>query len=720
MTPFMRLANVEGLRQSLLGFLFTVEVLVCFTAAQEPPLPSPPTPATSQPRSPSVLPPRPSAPLRGLALGSGNCAEHRLDCGKCWLAGCYYCLLGPEAWSTGDVSANDAAQGDAIDFACLLVSNVEGRAGGVGGCDALLVLRPGTGYVRTVMYDDCDTVGLPTPEPTTTTTNTTTAAAATVEDDGLVECGPVGRCSLVAFIFVLSLASILVATFVTVAVVYRLRQARKKRVQVVPAPPSQAKSMHDHMAAPKVKAAVSSAAAAAANKRLAALTAAAAPGRAAFGEALLWDFSEGGQLQLSDIEAVSTALSSSEATERKAAGGDFSATKPRPRCLAFSASNGLMVEHLKSLMLVLEDHPTASIRLDSDWRNANDATLRALSAILRRRGRCMIRTAKEGVSGPLRLPARASSKGVLSNLAEAVSAGDHGEISTLILEPLEIIAGGASPVTLELSTLRLGTNLAMTNRPVGDLGCALITAFVRPWASRMRVIRMVSCELGNEAAESVAELVAGPAGGTLQELNLSANRIGDRGVKAIAEALADCCELERLILDRNCIGKKGAEALGKHILRSEIRELVLGSHLGGNPCIGELGAIGLADALDDRLSRAAGNRANRLEFLSLEDCAIGDRGAEAIAAKLACSAVTTLSVARCEIRDKTAQMLLEAMPETATALDLAGNLLTNDLGDAVGNVLHKRPKLAVSLAQNLVTPALRQLLQDEHGARLRL
>merc|ERR1719198_46141 len=142
-------------------------------------------------------------------------------------------------------------------------------------------------------------------------------------------------------------------------------------------------------------------------------------------------------------------------------------------------------------------------------------------------------------------------------------------------------------------------------------------------------MRLTECEIGDEGAAALSRLI----GGSLRELCLTSNSIGDRGISEISKSLGTCDSLERLLLDRNNIGDAGAKALGVHLLRSNVQELILGSHLGGNP-IGEEGVETLAKALDDELSRAAANRASRLSALNLDGCIVGQRGAQALAACL--------------------------------------------------------------------------------------
>merc|ERR1712046_525494 len=131
-----------------------------------------------------------------------------------------------------------------------------------------------------------------------------------------------------------------------------------------------------------------------------------------------------------------------------------------------------------------------------------------------------------------------------------------------------------------------------------ELGSVAVCAFVRPWAARLQVIRLVECEIADEGAVALSRLL----GPNLRELCLTNNEVADKGITQIAQALPECDSLERLLLDRNCIGDDGAKALGAHLARSSVQELTLGSHWGSNP-IGEEGVEAIARALDDEMKR---------------------------------------------------------------------------------------------------------------------
>jgi hypothetical protein len=363
------------------------------------------------------------------------------------------------------------------------------------------------------------------------------------------------------------------------------------------------------------------------------------------------------------------------------------------------------------LRLLLDNHPQVSISLDADWRFADDQCLKALTVLMRRRERCMLRGPDfSGGLNTLQLPADSNVKTV-EELSTVLTSSGGAEVDAISFASPSV---KSSPVLL--APLRLSCQeLVLRRCSMADLGTVAVCAFVRPWAARIQTMRLTECEIGDEGAAALSR-VMGP---TLRELCLTCNYVSDRGISEIAKALPACDSLERLLLDRNSIGDAGATALGAHVLRSNVQELTLGSHLGGNP-IGEEGVEALARILDDELHRAAANRSSRISSLNLDGCTVGERGAEALANYLPKSAVMALSVARGHIGDSGAEAIIRALPKTCRSVDLSSNGLSDRSATAVAEAFYRIPQLAVSLANNRLSIGLRTILHEEHGSRLRL
>lgn len=427
-----------------------------------------------------------------------------------------------------------------------------------------------------------------------------------------------------------------------------------------------------------------------------------------------WDMAQAGRLSPPELQKVWKAVQEAEQAEARSG-----AIKAQARHLAFGLRNDLGEQHLKMLGALLNRHTQVSISLDTDWRLADDACLRALAAILRKRDRCTLEpddgSAGQGLN-TLRLPL-SSGLEVVQALAETLT-GCHTEVDAICFAPPGASQShmGKSTSLVNLTSLRQSCQeLVLRRCALADLGTVAVCAFIRPWAARIQIIRLTECEITDEGAVALSRLL-GPA---LKELCLTANSVGDRGISEIAKALSVCDSLDRLLLDRNSIGDEGAKALGAHLLRSNVQELTLGSHLGSNP-VGEEGVEALARALNDELPRAAANRAGRLCALNLDGCIVGQRGAQALATNLPKSAIMALSVARGHLGDSGAEAIIQTLPRTCLSLDLSGNGLTDSSATSVAEAFYRIPQLAVSLANNHLTVGLRAILHEEHGSRLRL
>ncbi|CAJ1358182.1 unnamed protein product [Effrenium voratum] len=411
-----------------------------------------------------------------------------------------------------------------------------------------------------------------------------------------------------------------------------------------------------------------------------------------------WDFAKAGTVGGNDLEAAKLALEALRAE----------ATTLPPRCLTFWASNHLRVPVLAELDGLLAGYAALTLSFDADdWRRADDATMAALARLLMKyRGRCKFRT---GGSQPLALPLQ--TQATLGALGDALAAS-HNEVDSVIFEkgPRDL-----EPCRVSFAALRLSSQeVAFNRQPLGDMGCALVCGFVRSWGARLQIARLVECGLGDLAISSVSRLLAHakhPATG-LRELNLSANKFGDRGVAELADALPLLDSLEKLLLDRNNIGPAGAQVLAARLPRSNVRELVMGTHLGGN-AIGPAGVQALAGALSDGLARAAANRATRLEALALDGCGVAELGAQALAESLPKSALMALSVARGGLGDNDATAILLALPNSIAFLDMSGNELSDLTASIAGEALYKRPGMSVNLAANYLSSTIKMLLAEE-------
>lgn len=596
---------------------------------------------------------------------SATCSPYsaKTSCEACYAKGCHFCEVGPEMsyWEVQGTGRQYDAPSE-HDYSCIDLADP---------CEHLKHSRPNTHFTAPVLRETCASLN-----PTTTTaflTDSKTAPAsvtATNEEEGIFSGGP-GEWKPVAWIIVAS--PVLLLLFIAVYICHwlRKRRARKlQRVYVAPAPDSK-------------------------------------------DGAVEWDFGNAGCLALQELQNLVLAISESE----KSDGGK----QPRPRHVIFTAANKLTAAHLTVLSSIMDRHSRVSIFLDADWLGADDASLIALTDLLKKRERVVFRAPElvEGYGGMiiLRLPPRAKLD-IVEGLVEAMTSSLHPEVDGISFFSSKQTVPGRMATVISFAPLRSASQEISIRRCVmASLGTTAVCAFVRPWSARLQLIRLEDCQVDDDGAVALARILS-PA---LKTLILSGNAVGDRGVIEIAKVLHKCDSLERLLLDRNYIGDAGAKELGLQLPRSNVTELTLGATYGSrqNP-IGEEGVEALAQALDDEMMRAAANRDTRLGALNLNGCVVGDRGAKALATLLPKSALMALSLSDGGIEDNGATNITKAVPKTLLSLDLSHNLLTDGSASIISDVFYRTPHMAMSLANNHLSAGLRTILHAEHGDRLRL
>merc|ERR1719387_2576830 len=178
----------------------------------------------------------------------------------------------------------------------------------------------------------------------------------------------------------------------------------------------------------------------------------------------------------------------------------------------------------------------------------------------------------------------------------------------------------------------------------------MICGFVKKRAGRLQTLRLRDCQIRDEGAASVVNLAI-QHGSRLEEMSFSHNLLADRSATSLALALQSCQSLERLCLDRNQIGTKGATALAEGLKGSNLKELILGTHLGGNPLKPD-GAAAFAKILQENTTS--------LRCLALDACNIGPWGAKVLAEALPQSgSLEELSLSNNGIADEGAMHIAE-------------------------------------------------------------
>merc|ERR1712216_162258 len=336
------------------------------------------------------------------------------------------------------------------DFACIM-STLK--------CETLRYTRPNTHFTSLVEYNQCDRVF----STTTTTTNTLPPPAPVYEapqpEDKASWSGGPAEWGLVQWIVLSVPFSVICFAGSFVYCFLRKRRAQQlKRVHVAPKRDGENK--------------------------------------------IQWDLADAGRVSMEELQKVSKAIKDAEKSN-----GKESATLG----IAFGVSNDLRAEHLKVLGTMLDRHAKVSVSLDTDWRFADDACIKALTTLLKRRERCILRAPGmgEGLS-TLKLPLDCS-PAVVEGLVDSLTTSVHSEVDAIAFAlpgswpPPYSVKG--SPV-VALTQLRLSCQELVLRRCVmADLGTVAVCAFVRPWAARIQIMRLTECEIGDEGAAALSRLI---------------------------------------------------------------------------------------------------------------------------------------------------------------------------------------------------------------------
>ena len=177
------------------------------------------------------------------------------------------------------------------------------------------------------------------------------------------------------------------------------------------------------------------------------------------------------------------------------------------------------------------------------------------------------------------------------------------------------------------------------------------------------------------------------------KLNLNYKFIGDDGVKALAEGLKHCTNLQTLHLNWNRIGADGAKALAeglKHYTNLQTLDLYSNS-------IGDDGAKALAEGL---------KHYTNLQMLNLQSDSIGDDGAKALAEGLKhCTNLQKLDLSSNSIGDDGAKALAEGLKHCTNLqkLDLSSNSIGDDGAKALAEGLkHCKNLQKLDLSSNSI------------------
>jgi uncharacterized protein (TIGR02996 family) len=262
-----------------------------------------------------------------------------------------------------------------------------------------------------------------------------------------------------------------------------------------------------------------------------------------------------------------------------------------------------------------------------------------------------------------------------------------------------------NPSPEELRALARANFAGLTHlRLVAPSGLVMPVALGLP---RLTSLNLAGCPLGDQDARQLAESLPHE---TLEELILASAHLGSRGIEALARS-PHTTKLVRLDLSNNEFGPLGARALAASTTLPALTSLDLRNNRLGDEGIAELAPLlarlGSLRVSYNRITPAGLRRlaqapAGRLHTLDLSWNALGDAGAEALAAWPGAATLTGLDLSYAELGDAAA----EALARSPYLRSLAAlNLGTNRIGPrgvrALAESSHLGSLTALNLGHNL-------------------
>ena len=227
-------------------------------------------------------------------------------------------------------------------------------------------------------------------------------------------------------------------------------------------------------------------------------------------------------------------------------------------------------------------------------------------------------------------------------------------------------------------------------------------------------LSLINCNINNEKVSFLARALR--TNNTLISLQLTANKIGDKGAIAIAECL-HVCSIQSIDLSLNQISDKGASALLSKTLKKSITLFLFGNNISSiqsdddnsmkmlsiSGSLGDRGIACVKSYFDKEMSletlhlKSCENTFKGLESIvsmmrkctlllsvTLSDCNVDDNGVNLLASYLShCNRLHTLDLSKNKIGSVGAQVLAKALKSTSqlekldmneNAIDVAGSV----------------------------------------------
>ncbi|XP_072893822.1 ribonuclease inhibitor-like [Hemitrygon akajei] len=274
------------------------------------------------------------------------------------------------------------------------------------------------------------------------------------------------------------------------------------------------------------------------------------------------------------------------------------------------------------------------------------------------------------------------------------------------LERVGLTDSGAKDLASALSTNTSLTELKLSANKLGDLGVKLMSAALRNLECKIQKLELERVGLTDSGAEDLASALS--TNPSLTELNLSDNKLGDSGVKLVSAALRiPECTIQTLGLERVGLTDSGAKDLASALsTNTSLTELKLSAN--------KLGDLGVK-----LMSAALRNLECKIQKLELERVGLTDSGAEDLASALSTNpSLTELNLGANKLGDSGVKLVSSVLinPECKIQTLRLWDVGLTDSGveDLVSNVSKKTLPTELDLGSNSLTdrsvPALRRLI----------
>ncbi|XP_072131327.1 NACHT, LRR and PYD domains-containing protein 3-like isoform X1 [Mobula birostris] len=206
-------------------------------------------------------------------------------------------------------------------------------------------------------------------------------------------------------------------------------------------------------------------------------------------------------------------------------------------------------------------------------------------------------------------------------LVSAALRNPECKIQKLELDEVGLTGSGAEDLVSTLSTNPSLTELDLSANELGDSGVKLVSAVLRNPECKIQKLGLGAVGLTGSGAEDLVSTLSTNL--SLTELDLSANKLGDSGVKLVSVALRKSeCKIQKLELYRVGLTDSGAEDLASALgTNRSLREL--------NLSVNELGDSGVK-----LVSAALRNPECKIQKLGLWGVGLTDSGVEDLVSAL--------------------------------------------------------------------------------------